>query len=343
MIKDQEYKFGDFTYQLINENHNVIHPEKEPQSFFKYYSIDKYKIDALLKNYIYTTHPYSFNDSIDSSELLLDFKNISKERYFSFFQRVVKPNELQNWDLEKIYNTDKNDSYSYIRNFFYQYFTRSLGLISLTTQPLNILMWSHYANEDGFVIELDKESLLEDIGKLNNDVKNYCLRPVQYVDNLVRIDMFQENFTTPDIPFLYMTTVKRTEWKYEDEWRLSIYKSTMDLPQSFLLPGSTDIKGENERKLYYSKTTLKSIILGKYFFNGRNCIQLNPDSSFTLKTTDFLDFVNHIFENYNDRIYMSGELESGNSFNRSVEKIELEKIDWNIFRIVPKGEGFYKK
>ena len=40
---------------------------------------------------------------------------------------------------------------------------------------------------------------------------------------------------------------------------------------------------------------------------------------------------------------MSGKLESGNSFNRSVEKIELEKIDWNIFRIVPKGEGFYKK
>lgn len=343
MSHNQEFAYKKFTYKLENGNHLVLHNKEEPETFFKYYSVDKYKMDALIKNYLYATHPYSFNDSIDSSELLVNFSNITIERYKSIFTQLVKPEELAKYNLDEAFTQDKENEFKYIRSFVYQYFTRQIGLISLTTEPLNILMWSHYATESGFVIELDKKELLGNMKKLNADIPNFCLRPIQYVKKLNGIDMFRDEFKTPDIPlFLYMTSIKRKEWKYEDEWRLSIYKKNMGLPLSYLNPGNFDYEGENERKLFYSREAIKSIILGKYFFNGNNSEKVNPDMSIELKSTIFLDFVNHIYENYNDRLFMSGELEKGTEFGRSVGRIELEKIDCKTFKIQEKDEVFYK-
>ena len=340
---NQEYKYKNFIYKLENGNHLVLHDKKEPETFFKYYSIDDYKIDALIKNYLYTTHPYSFNDSIDSSELLVDFSKITIEKYKSIYQQLIRKEELDKYDLDKGFQVDKSDDFKNIKSFVYQYFTRQIGLISLTTEPLNILMWSHYATESGFVIELDKKSLFEKMKELNPDIPNFCLRPIQYVEKLEKIDMFGDEFKTPDIPlFLYMTSVKRKEWKYEDEWRLSIYKKDMGLPWSYLNPGNVDYKGKNDRKLYYSSDAIKSIIIGKYFFNGNNTNKVNSDNSFELKSTIFLDFVNHIYEKYNDRLFMSGELEKGNEFGRSVGRIELEKIDCKTFKVHEKPEVFYR-
>uniref|UniRef100_UPI00404A47C4 DUF2971 domain-containing protein n=1 Tax=Flavobacterium sp. TaxID=239 RepID=UPI00404A47C4 len=343
MSNNQEFTYQEFIYKLEGGNHEVIHDKKEPETFFKYYSVDNYKIDALLNNYLYASHPYSFNDSIDSSEMLVDYTKITKEIYKSLYTRVISKEELAKYNFDELFEHDKLNSFSSIRSFFFQYFSRQIGLISLTTEPLNILMWSHYSTESGFVIEIDKKKLLENMKKLNSDIGNYCLRPIQYVEHLESIDMFREEFKTPDIPFfLYMTSIKRLEWKYEDEWRLSIYKKNMGLPMSYLSPGSIDYVGENERKLFYPREAIKNIILGKYFFNGSNTSKINADLSFELKSSPFLDFVNHIFENYNDRLYMSGELEKENKFNRSVERIELEKIDCKTFKIIQKHEGFYR-
>lgn len=341
MSHNQKFIYKKFTYKIENGNHLVLHDREEPETFFKYYSVDNYKMDALMKNYLYASHPYSFNDSIDSSELLVNFSNITIERYKSILTQLVKPEELAKLNLAHEFVQDRENKFKSIRSFIYQYFTRQIGLVSLTTKPLNILMWSHYATESGFVIELDKKQILENIMPLNADIQNFCLRPIQYVSKLNSIDMFSDKFITPDIPlFLYMTSIKRKEWKYEDEWRLSIYKKNMGLPLSYLNPGNSDFDGENERKLLYSREAVKSIILGKYFFNGNNCEKVNSDMSIELKSTVFLDFVNHLFDNHNDRLFMSGELEEGTEFGRSVRRIELEKINCKTFKVHEKKEVF---
>jgi len=337
----QSYQYKNFTY-ILDGNHIVITDPviPEPESIFKYYSNSKYSLDALKNSYLFATHPYSFNDSIDSSDLLLNFENITKERYVGFYKRFLKPEEFEKYNYNEIFEEDKKDSFLNIKKFFYEIFSRNFGLISLTTEPVNVLMWSHYSSESGFSIEIDKKCLINNLRKHNPDIKNYCFRPIQYVDELETIDTFQEGFSTPDVSFLYMTNVKRSEWKYEDEWRLAIYKSDMGIPFKSVYPGSTDYSGTEERKVYYSKDCVKSIVIGKYFFNGKNCGVLNEDKSFIIENPEFLELVNFLYENHNDKLFMSGELQKGNKFGRSVSRIEIEKHDENTFKLKDLAEVY---
>ncbi|MCT3641370.1 hypothetical protein CMT69_07880 [Elizabethkingia anophelis] len=345
----QKYNYLDFTYKLDSKGNHIVktNPEKsEPEAIYKYYGISINSILALENLQLYATHPFSFNDSVDSSELLLDFRNVSKERFISFYKRMLIPEEFSKYDFNETYENDRKANFDNFKNFVYTNFTRNIGLISLTTIPFNILMWSHYTNETGFVIEFDTKKLLDDIKSQNNDINNYCFRPIQYVDNLEFIDAFSADFNTPDIPFLYATTIKRKEWEYENEWRLSIYKDDMDIPFSVLYPGSKDYKGKNNRFFKYSKDTLESISLGKHFFNGKNCESLDNDDGIVFKLQKrmdekykamdeiFIKLVNLLYEKYNDILYMSGEIEEGNKLLRSLGKIELEKIDDRTFKLI---------
>jgi hypothetical protein len=337
---DQSFKYKNFIYLLENDSHKVITDPitNEPECVFKYYYNNENSVDALTKNYIFATHPFSFNDSIDSSQLLLNMENITKERYIGIFERLIKPEEFKTYDFDNFYDEDKKNSFQTARRFIYNYFTRQVGLISLTTQALNILMWSHYSSESGFIIEFDTKCLINNLRKYNKDINNYCFRPVQYVDELESIDMFQEGFKTPDLSFLYMTNVKRKEWEYEDEWSLSVYKNDMGVPFSYLDIGRDNYQGTQERKIYYSKDCIESIVLGKHFFNGKNCSHVNAEMVFTISDEKFKDLLQHIYEHYNDRIYMSGEIEKEAKFGRSVSRIELIKIAHDRFQLLDMKE-----
>ncbi len=337
---DQTFTYKNFTYKLEGGNHEVVTDpiRDEPETIFKYYYNNDNSLDALTKCYLFATHPFSFNDSIDSSELLLNLENISKERYIGIFKRILKPEAFEEYDFDKLYVDEENNSFYFARKFLYEFFTRQVGLISLTTQPLNILMWSHYSSESGFIIELDKKCLINNLRQHNHDINNYCFRPVQYVEELESIDMFQVGFKTPDISFLYMTNVKRKEWEYEDEWRLAVYKNDMGIPLSFLNPGTDNYEGTQERKIYYSKDCVKSIVVGKHFFNGKNCSKVDEDLVFTISDAKFLELVNYLIENHNDKLYMSGEVEKDAKFGRSVSRIEISKISDDKFKVIDHQE-----
>lgn len=333
MDTKQEYKYKNFTYLLDGQNQEVITDFEQPNSLYKYYYNNNNNIDAIKNGYLFATHPYKFNDSIDSSELLINFENITLERYIGFYKRFLPNEEFLKYDFDKLFTSDKANSFSSIRLFFYEYFSRKFGLISLTTQPTNILMWSHYSSESGFIIELDKKCLINNLRKHTPDIKNYCFRPVQYVKELESIDMFKEGFTSPDVPFLYMTTVKRKEWEYEEEWRLTVFKTDMGIPYGDFSPGTNDYVGTEERKVYYSKDCIKSIVLGKHFFNGKNCSKINPDLSYEIRDENFLTLVNYLFESQNDKLHISGELQKDTKFGRSIDKIEILKLNELTFKI----------
>ncbi|MDQ0065917.1 DUF2971 domain-containing protein [Chryseobacterium lathyri] len=343
---EQKYTYKDFTYILDKNNNHIVevNPKRDtPEEIYKYYSITKNSITALKDLKLYATHPFLFNDSIDSSELILDFRNISKERYISFYERIINREEFLKHDFGSLYEEDKKRKFYDIRNAIYTTFSRNFGIISLTTIPFNILMWSHYTNETGFVIEFDTKKLLDSI-KINKDVNNYCFRPVQYVENIEFIDVFSKDFSTPDVSFLYATTIKRNEWEYENEWRLSIYKNDMGIPFSNLYPDTNDYEGSDNRFFHYSLDSIHSISLGKHFFNGKNCEFVNEGNIFTLYRRDdeknkendelFIELVNHLAENFNDNLYMSGEYENGNTLVRSLGKINLEKVSENVFKLI---------
>jgi hypothetical protein len=72
----QKFKYKNFIYSLDGTNHKVeTEPEtKEPDSVYKYFPNSKYSFDALKNSYLYATHPYLFNDSIDSLNYYLTLK-----------------------------------------------------------------------------------------------------------------------------------------------------------------------------------------------------------------------------------------------------------------------------
>ncbi|EIW91134.1 PF11185 family protein [Capnocytophaga sp. oral taxon 412 str. F0487] len=331
------YKYKDFIYTA----NGIVVPEKiiEPKRLFKYYGCENYHYESFMKAYLYASHPYNFNDSIDGSSLLLNFKNIDKEKYNKLWNEVRWEGEENNPDN---YYADNLKGFEHIRQRYYIFKTKRIGLVSLTSSPLNILMWAHYSSEKGFAIELDTQKLKDNIKNLNEDIERFSLKPIQYVKKLEAIDVSAKDFYQTDIPLSYISNIKRDVWKYENEWRLRIYKEAMKVPISNFFPTLKNIEGSN-RFTYYPKEAIKAVFLGKYFANGNNCEAIY-DKEIKLKNSCenklFIKFINYLSEYFNDRLYLSGELESNSTFGRTLGKIELRKIDDLTFEIIDLKEKY---
>ncbi|MDX1718820.1 MAG: DUF2971 domain-containing protein [Salegentibacter mishustinae] len=331
------FKYGDWNYKLENGNHEVDSPLEKTDSVFKYYRNTYYSQDAIKNQYLFCSHPYHLNDSMDCSELLWDFSNLSKGLYDKFYKQYEFEDHFE-VDFEK----EQKNGFQQIKFLFFNLITNNLGIISLTTEPLHTLMWAHYSTEKGFMVELDRKKLFDNLKENNNEINNYAFFPIQYVERLESIDFFSEDFGSPDVPFLYSAGIKVNDWCYENEWRFITYSKNYGIPNSILSP-LPSVEGSNDRKVYYPKEAIKSITLGKQFFNGNNVEEILDSLVFKLKPGDDLDFVNYIIENLSDKIFWCGEYEKERNFRRSAERIEFEKLENNIFKVIRQKEGFYNK
>ncbi|WP_097303259.1 DUF2971 domain-containing protein [Pseudomonas chlororaphis] len=117
-------------------------------------------------------------------------------------------NHMQNFDAEK--------KVLEIYEMFMRVTNRNIGILSLTTDPLNELMWAHYgSSHSGYVVGLDAESSFfrpkSGEPKLCGELMNVAYTdttPVVYVDP-GKLDIPKDIFFT-----------KTTKWAYENEWRM---------------------------------------------------------------------------------------------------------------------------
>ena len=103
----------------------------------------------------------------------------------------------------------------------------TIGVFSLSEDPENMLMWSHYgSNHEGIAIGFEKN------GKLANE--EYC-QPVRYEKELPKVDITKgimngvnffagaqrpQSFVQLKDPQLQKVLLTKTvDWKYEKEWR----------------------------------------------------------------------------------------------------------------------------
>lgn len=330
-IEKNIYKYGDWIYKLdSSKNHKVESPKKLPVSLFKYYNNNFDNQDAIINKYLFCSHPFHLNDSMDCSNLLWDFSNITRKIYNGFFEQLGG-NLLG--DKKNDFELDKKNDFEFLKNTFWSIVTDRSGIISLSENPLHTLMWSHYASEKGFMVEFDRTQLIEEFKINNPSMLNYVLMPIQYVDKLEQIDFFSNDFNTPDIPYLYSLNIKKSDWIYENEWRLICYSESYGVPNSILLPVK-DIKGRNERRFYYSIDSIKSFTLGKYFFNGKNLSKYEYPDIYYIKNKSDMKFINYIYNNFNDRLFLSNELEEDKKFERIRHKVKLVKLGENKFQLL---------
>ncbi len=268
-----EMKKYNWIYRIENGRIEIIPDKKskkpEPDAFYKYFSLKKNSIDAITNNYIYTSHPIQLNDIFDCYYKLVQFDNLDSIIYL--LRGVMEPK-----DIKKEWHNDRRELIRKVQyNYFHMAFT-DLGIFSLTSDPVNILMWSYYSSNRGFVVQYDVEEIKE------NGIKSEIIEGPFQINYQNRISAIPFDKDKIALVFLYLTNIKSKKWQHENEWRMvfgreKMYTPGVDIPDS-------DRLLKNSRKFEIKHKAVKKIVLGNKFFDqkefdkSKGRIKLNSDS-----------------------------------------------------------------
>ncbi len=204
--------------------------------FYKYRSFDhrgttkekQFTNNIILNSALYFSPIEGFNDPFDC-KLSYRQKYSKKEirNYFIQF-RSRNPSYARLKDLLK--ELGSNQAFIEHQNHSTKELIKKIGVLSLSTNPNSILMWSHYSlNHTGLVFEFSTSD------------KSICFDTyykIDYSENYELLSYAEENKT--EIPKLMLT--KHKDWEYESEFRI------------------IDMHYQGEKK--FDKKELTSIIFG---------------------------------------------------------------------------------
>lgn len=315
--------FNDWEY--INKNGGKIIPTIDipaPNSFAKYYGLNKYSVDALTNQYLFFSHPLILNDPFDSCRQLVNLskfserqfvKLIEKNRKFTLPNNSISPEQIMHktgiWFRE-----DKADLADTSLTFFWNLVFKDWGILSLAGINNDMLMWSYYTNHQGFVIEFDNQ--LYDSGEVIGPF------PINYSKNYKTI--FPRSIKLERENLLYATNVKSLRWKHEKEWRYLVNRDNMSIPNY-----KDSLLNEEKRKVNYHKGKVKSVILGYKFFQG-NSTKTNLEKGKRLyqfqpkinkKDKLKLKILDYILDN--NLMLKEIEIEENNTFDLKVMDVKL--------------------
>ena len=116
-----EHRYGNHIYISDEAGIKVVFQERKPKTLLKFFPLNEHSLKAISEEYLYAAHPWQFNDVYDHVDPRGD-SLLSKEEQMRFF----------------LYN----------------------GVVSLShpSNLLNPLMWAHYTDYSGFVVEYDINS-----------------------------------------------------------------------------------------------------------------------------------------------------------------------------------------
>ncbi|OUO49466.1 hypothetical protein B5F77_14765 [Parabacteroides sp. An277] len=337
-----------------------------PKRIYKFYSLTDYNVEAFLNHYFFLSHPFHLNDLMDGESYTIDMRHVESDVYHRLRKQILE--YVPVFVEQKMYDhldpyTDKKRIWlqSAIMASFFSYG----GIVSLANDNrFSELMWSHYTQETGFMLEFDVETLLRSVAfHPHNNVrfKKCYFQKVQYKNHPLSISCLR--YPNIEIINLFNATQKNKEWQYEKEWRLIMTSYRyLGLPKSIYTddPVVTDV---SERKLFYSSDAIKRIYLGKKFWTIQNIkkeIKIGDNVREYIVNDEVILFIHELCK-YKDKVYMSGACDCaayklGTShpiyncitqksefepeyyyLTRSFEKIRNISVDKNIVSVVYDG------
>lgn len=283
-------EYADFLYRYDEiEGYSIVPKMKAeiPSTFYKYYALTDYNVDALTNMYVYATHPNELNDPFDCNKELIEFNTWDDVR-------ALCPPKFD--EIKKQFSSLRT-ACDFCRDVYMTILYRKLGLVSLAPKHDNYLMWALYAQNNGFCIEFD-------VGKF--PFQHFGPFPINYVDKLphtIPIGYYGGNLS-----MLIQSNVKNMWWEYENEWRLYI-----PTPIGFDMKACGNeyemkvynFGDEHNRKFRYTSEAIKSIILGTKFLNklvanklSANEMDVTCSSNIDSKEIKILDFLARITEKH---------------------------------------------
>lgn len=188
---------------------------KNPSYLYKYQRLTAYSLASLINNTVWLSCPTVFNDPFDCAiNLSTDKLKESLDHAISVIaeKRGIFKEELLNYD--KVTFGDEI-AYEKLRKSL-KSAMQEIGVLCLSATPIEILMWSHYAdNHKGFCVEYDFSE---------GTVLRRIARPVFYSENIPELSLknipanAQNNFL--DICIF----TKAKQWEYEQEWRAIMHE-----------------------------------------------------------------------------------------------------------------------
>lgn len=230
------------------------------------------RIDILEKEKIRFTQASCFNDPF---ELLIYIESFTSVGIFDKFKNLAKKNAKDinpiffEENFEKLANIFTKPLANLNINFsemLKQQFDKKNGVLSLTKNSKNLLMWAHYAKDHtGFLIGFNDNLWKLDLAKAFNFSYKELFK-VEYSKTRPKYNsLINESFLNNEDDFFdnnnldkfYKTilTTKSIHWKYEQEYRIIADLTNFE----------SNIKDDNGFEIYFYSlptNTISSIILG---------------------------------------------------------------------------------
>lgn len=203
---------------------------------FTYFDNDNFYED-LLNNILYFSSKNQFNDPFDS-QIPTKYKLCSEKELDKYLENLLVKRGLDGDNSEKIQiakeRLKKNPQE--IQNTIGDLIEKRIGILSLTENYKNLLLWAHYANKHtGFCIEIDAQLLNKII--LAEFIKNKELAfifKVKYQNKFPIINPCKQSFEQrTKLQFL----IKSKDWEYEQEWRILLLNGSrqkVELPKGVI-------------------------------------------------------------------------------------------------------------
>lgn len=198
----------------------------------------RHKYDIIKKNELWFAEFNSLNDPLD---LNLAFKSkYSNDEIRAYWESESHKNPKQNL-TENLKKYGNNENFVKYQRQKFRALKSLIGILCMTTNPKNILMWAHYANgHKGVVYEFD-ENLFQN--SKNEDLQKMPLY-MKYISSYEPLSYIPQNGENKLLQFTKSLQMKAQDWEYEREVR-------------FFNMGTSGIA------INFNPTSLKTIIFGE--------------------------------------------------------------------------------
>ena len=323
----KQFEFNDFIYTTeIVDKKIIFGVEKRkgnppPSHLSKYYPISEFSLEAIENNHFYISHPEDLNDLFDFSYYLFHLDNLPLEQIKSF----LKDGDLSEKEIEQKYLTKKSELIEIVKFNFYGLMLSKVGIICFTPNKYSDLMWGYYGNNEGFCIEFDYNLFTTNI-----DTRFHGPFPINYVESLSKIDMNKLEAMT----LLIQSTIKKNDWKHEDEYRFIIETSNTYEVNGLFSNKEWNIELK-PRLIKYPTKSVKGVYLGFNFSknddktegkNKNECILTLTSNNKKLKNRLLKSLINN-----NYRTFTIGQDTS--TFQLKDKEVKIEYIEENKFLI----------
>ncbi len=228
---------------------------------FTYFDTNRFYED-ILKNILYFSSKSQFNDPFDSQiptrHNLCNEKELDKYLENLLDKRGIDGDDKIN-KLKIAKDRLKNNPEA-IQTTIDNHIESKVGILALTENFENLLLWAHYANKHtGFCIELDAQLLNKlIIGEFQNNRELAFIFKVKYQNKFPIINPCKHSFEQrTQLQFL----IKSKDWRYEQEWRILLLNGSRQ---------NRELPPEVFRKIYFGLKTdsndieISKELLGQY-------------------------------------------------------------------------------